>query len=82
MELFWCVEINNLEGENYLYYFKNYKIARENFLSIVNKNKNQDEFQYDGEAFCSWFDAHWNEYSTFVELVQKELPYIFDTVIL
>ena len=78
----WAINCKNFEGENSIFYFKNYKIANKNFNILCEKNKNQVEFfkRSDGNT-VSWFDPSYNEYSTYIKLIKVELPTIHNEII-
>lgn len=65
------------------YYFESYEIAKENLDKIIQTYKdNSDiqEFEYD-DTSCSWYDNNYNEYSTYINLVEMPLPTVFNEVI-
>lgn len=76
---YWSIVLENYEGYDDVYYFDNYSVAKKTFENLCEKHKNYDEFEkVDNE--CSWFDSHYNEYSTFAQL-RKSTINIFDKVI-
>ena len=77
----WAIMCENFEGENSTFYFKNYKIANENFDILCEKNKNQKEFKKLNECTVSWFDPRYNEYSTYINLIKIKLPTIYNEII-
>lgn len=79
--LYWTIEVENFEDINSTFYFENYEIARKNFEVLCEKNKSQDEFVRHGEHRASWFDSNYNADSTYVALVENELPTIHSEII-
>jgi hypothetical protein len=71
---YWAISLENFEGDvNEILYFKNYEIAKKNFDIICNFYKNYDEFEIRDNCWLSFFDANYNEYSTYVHLFEKEI---------
>lgn len=78
--LYWAIIRDNFEGEDDILYFENYEIAKKNFEILCEKNKDQDEF-YRSDNGAKWFDSCYNEYSTYINLVQTGLPIIHNEII-
>jgi hypothetical protein len=78
--IYWVIECENYQGHDETYYFTSHEVAIKNFLTIVEKYKDMDEFRRDGNS-CSWFSGYYNEYSTFIRLTEKRLPEIHDDII-
>jgi hypothetical protein len=81
MAKYWAIDCNNFRGENDTFYFENYKIAKENFEILCEKNKNQEEFKRYDEYSGAWFDPNYNEYLTFIDLTELEMPVIHNEII-
>lgn len=77
---YWILKMRNFEGHDNIVYFTNYDIAKQNFDALCKKYKDYDEFSEKEGRVCSWFDADYNEYSTYVWLKESALN-IFDKVI-
>lgn len=78
---YWCLVLDNYMGEDEVFYFDNYGIALANFDVICKKYKNYDEFEKFDIDSCCWFDADYNEYSTYAYIEERELPQIFNEII-
>lgn len=79
---YWCVVLKNFEGEDDVYYFSNCEIAIQNFLALVSKYLDYEEFSLDiEEQVCSWFDSNYNEDSTQVYVAVRPMPPVFDEII-
>lgn len=76
---YWSIELTNYRGNNDIYYFANYEVARETFNVLAEKHKNDDEFSRE-DGFMEWFDSSYNEYSTYAELKVSKI-FIFDQTI-
>lgn len=76
---YWAIVCENYKGNDVTYYFENYKIAKKNFDILCEKYQNKDEFILENNH-CEWFDACYNEYSTFICLCQTTI-HIFDEII-
>ena len=67
----WKIILENYKDGNDIIYFENYEIAKKNFNYLWDANKNMPEFAINrDENSMSWYDNQYNEYSTFVYLVQ------------
>ena len=83
MKNFWTIVMENYECMNRTYYFESYKIAKENLDKIIQTYKDNtdiQEFKYD-DTSCSCYDNNYNEYSTYVFLVEMPLPPVLNGVI-
>lgn len=78
--LYWVINCDNFKSQDDIFYFENYKIAKKNFEILCEKNKNQEEFERD-ENSASWFDSNYNEFSTYIDLTEIELPPIYNEII-
>ena len=77
----WRIVLENYQAEYITYYFENYEIAKKNFNCLRDLNKDMPEFEINrSEDVMSWFDSHYNEYSTFVYLLQGS-PKIYNKII-
>lgn len=78
----WHLHLDNFEGRDDTYFFTNESAARTTFNAIADAYSYCDEFEKQ-EDKCSWFDADYNEYSTYVwlEAVDEDTMY-FDEPIL
>lgn len=81
MKKYWAIEVENFEDINTTYYFENYEIAKDNFEILCLKNQNQEEFERNDEYMASWFDPSYNEFSTYISLIEIELPPIHNEII-
>ena len=79
--IYWAIDCENLKGEDNTFYFENYEIAKKNFEILCGKNKDQDEFRKNDNDSASWFDSCYNEYSTYIDLIQVESPTIHNEII-
>jgi len=80
---YWTIVMENYEDLDHECYFESYEIAKKNLDKIIQTHKNNtdiQEFEYD-DTSCSWFDNNYNEYSTYVYLVEMYLPTVFNEVI-
>jgi len=69
MEKYWTLVFTNYRGEDDKYHFANYEVAKKSFDMLAEAHKNDAEFSV-GDSFMEWFDPCYNEYSTFVDLVE------------
>lgn len=76
MSRYWAINCINFKGEDSIFYFEDFETARENFDTLCEKNKNQEEFKRKGYSKASWFDSNYNEYSTCINLIEVESPII------
>ena len=77
----WKIVLENYEGEDDTIYFENYEIAKKNFNRLWDLNKDMPEFAIDyNEDSMGWFDCQYNEYSTFVSLLQGG-PKIYNEIL-
>lgn len=81
MTKYWAITRENFKGEDDAFYFESFEIAKENFDTLCEKNKNQAEFERSGYSNASWFDPDYNEYSTYIELVEIKRPAIYNKII-
>ena len=70
--IYWTIVTDNYCDEYHKYYFENYELAKKSFDALVNQHRNKAEFEAN-ENHASWFDPHYNEYSTYVRLVKTEI---------
>lgn len=76
---YWSIELTNYCGNDDIYYFSNYEVARETFNALAEAHKNDDEFHRE-DGFMEWFDSSYNEYSTYAELKLSQV-FVFDQAI-
>lgn len=76
---YWSIELTNYCGNDDIYYFSNYEVARETFNALAEVHKNDDEFHRE-DGFMEWFDSSYNEYSTYAELKLSQV-FVFDQAI-
>lgn len=76
---YWSIELTNYCGNDDIYYFSNYEVARETFNTLAEEHKNDAKFSRE-DGFMEWFDSSYNEYSTYAELKVSEI-FIFDKAI-
>jgi hypothetical protein len=75
----WKIVLENYQDEDTTCYFENYEIAKKNFNRLKDLNKDMPEFEIDGNTM-SWYDCGYNEYSTYVYLLQGA-PKIYNKII-
>jgi hypothetical protein len=72
MNKYWTLVFTNYRGNDDRYYFANYEVAKKSFDMLAEAHKNDDEFSVE-DSFMSWFDPDYNEYSTYVDLVEEPI---------
>jgi len=71
MEL-WVLFFDNVEGDNSVELYANYKDARDAFEDYAKKYANMNEFQRTKDAIY-WFDPDINSYSSCISLFSQEV---------
>lgn len=77
---YWVIVCDNFHGEDEVYYFKSYEVAKKNFDKIFQENKDKEDFVCNDDE-CSWFDPNYNEYETNVYITEKKAPTIHEDII-
>lgn len=72
----YTISLDNYHGETYAehYFQKEHALAR--FLELQDEGKARDEFKL-CQNYFSFFDANYNEYSTYVDLTDSTLKDLF-----
>lgn len=79
-EKYWAIVCQNFHGDDDIYYFTSYEVAKQNFDRIVEKYQDEDEFECNDNS-CTWFDDSYNEFDTFINLLEKPMPKIYNNII-
>lgn len=78
MEKIWEITYRNYQGDYFSEYYHYEKNAKETFLQLYEENQNQQEFEgYLDKWEFSYFDPHYNEYSTFISLKEMTMDELF-----
>lgn len=80
MEKVWVITFENYEGESFATeFFHKEENAKKRFLQSLKENQEQEEFQADYEDWVfSYFDPHYNEYSTVIALEETTMKELFE----
>ena len=70
------IEFSNYMGQTFIeLYYKGIN-AKKRFRDLCKEGKKYEEFEQDGNA-CTYFNADYNEYSTFITLEEVPLSALF-----
>lgn len=72
----YTISLDNYHGETYAEHYFQMKHALARFLELRDEGKTKDEFEFDQNSF-SFFDAGYNEYSTYITLTDSTLKDLF-----
>ena len=77
MDKYYVIEFNNYEGESFEERYRDESNAKARFYELWQEYKDYDEF--DGTMFeeFSYFDANYNEYSTYITLSSYPMSELF-----
>lgn len=79
METIYVLQLENYQAETTFELFHHKDNAQRRYNELLNENKDKDEFECcdDKQAF-SFFDPNYNEYSTFISLIESTLDWLFE----
>lgn len=72
----YTINLDNYHGETYVEHYFQWNHALTRFLELRDEGKTKDEFESSQNAF-TFFDADFNEYSTYISLVETALKDMF-----
>ena len=72
----YTISFDNYHGETYEEHYFQMKHALARFLELRDEGKTKDEFEFCQNSF-SFFDAGYNEYSTYITLTDSTLKDLF-----
>ena len=72
----YTISLDNYHGETYAEHYLQMKHALTRFLELRDEGKTKDEFEFCQNSF-SFFDAGYNEYSTYITLTDGTLKNLF-----
>jgi hypothetical protein len=72
MKKYWTLIFANYRGNDDRYYFANYEVAKKSFDMLAEAHKDDEEFSVEDD-WMTWFDPNYNEYSTYVDLVEEPI---------
>lgn len=72
----YTISLDNYHGETYAEHYFQLKHALARFIELQDEGKAKDEFEF-RQNYFSFFDAGYNEYSTYIELTDGTLKDLF-----
>lgn len=71
--------LDNYQGESSLELYRTYEHAKKRFEELFQEGTRKEEFDYDNEESnsFSFFDPHYNEYSTYIIFKETTLDKLF-----
>lgn len=72
----YTISFDNYHGETYVEHYFQLKHALARFIELQDEGKAKDEFEF-RQNYFSFFDAGYNEYSTYIELTDGTLKDLF-----
>lgn len=79
MEIIYVIKLENYQGETNYEFFHHKDNAKLRYIELLNENKDKDEFEYyDNKQGFSFFDASYNEYSTYISFIEIPLNELFE----
>lgn len=72
----YTISFDNYHGETYVEHYFQLKHALARFIELQDEGKAKDEFEF-RQNYFSFFDAGYNEYSTYIELTDSTLKDLF-----
>lgn len=72
----YTISLDNYHGETYVEHYFQLKHALARFIELQDEGKAKDEFEF-RQNYFSFFDAGYNEYSTYIDLTESALKDLF-----
>lgn len=72
----YTISFDNYHGETYVEHYFQLKHALARFIELQDEGKAKEEFEF-RQNYFSFFDANYNEYSTYIELTDSTLKDLF-----
>ena len=72
----YTISLDNYHGETYVEHYFQWKHALDRFIELLDEGMTKDEFESRPNYF-SFFDAGYNEYSTYIKLTDSTLKDLF-----
>lgn len=72
----YTISLENYQGETSVEHYFQMKHALTRFLELRDEGKTKDEFEFCQNSFA-FFDANYNEYSTYITLTEGTLKDLF-----
>ena len=80
METIYVIKFDNYHGETDFEFFHYKDNAKRRYNELLKENRDKDEFKYyynNNEQGFSFFDADYNEFSTYISFVETSLNNLF-----
>lgn len=72
----YTITFENYQGESFTEHFFQLKNALARFTALLDEGMEKDEFEHHGNNF-SFFDAGYNEYSTYISMTEGIVKDLF-----
>lgn len=72
----YTIVFENYQGESFTEHFFQLKNALARFTTLLNESREKDEFEHHGNNF-GFFDAAYNEYSTYISMTEGVMKDLF-----